>query len=468
MNVDFGAYYAVGRAAFGLSDAMQNAFMKETAALQDCGGMAGVDEAGVAWAQTYDKRVDEIILMVSDLGDGLEKLGTAIVQAGYNHYLAEYNSILEPAGPPTAMPPVPAPSCRYYGSPPSAGGPGHGLRDAKDSLIALADQVGIPVPDGDTKDLQTSADAWNRLRDNHTAELASVLKNAASVLQRNDSEDAQAFSQSLLDLQGAVDDILGACGELGQLCIDHKTDLERLRKDILDGILRELAALIATEMAISVATAWITFGVTVLIGGTATAATVARFGIRIAEAVRGWREAKRAREAQVTLRDLSKSRGAVNKARQIERESPAQAAARDRNAMRFNENGDPLPPNRVGTSPGANGRYSEPNGAEWDRVGDAARSKADSLPRPPRDGDPRMASSLEMPDGKIYSGASGRDIDLNKYPQLKELLDSIPPAKRSEFDWQCAEVDSLTQALDDGSCPGAPPASFAIPPPFGP
>ncbi|MVU82312.1 hypothetical protein GPX89_34385 [Nocardia sp. ET3-3] len=160
--------------------------------------MAGVDEAGVAWGKAYDQRVTDLLGMVSNLGEALEQIGGVIVQAGYNHYLAEYNSIVDHTGSPTAMPPVPAPSCRIYGSPPSAGGPSHGLRDDAKSLIRLADKVGLPVPDGDTGKLQTAADAWSRLHTAHSE--ASVLKNAAGVLQRNDSEDAQQLSQKLLDL----------------------------------------------------------------------------------------------------------------------------------------------------------------------------------------------------------------------------------------------------------------------------
>ncbi|WP_405136007.1 restriction endonuclease fold toxin [Nocardia sp. NBC_01388] len=318
MNVDFGAYYAVGRACFGLSDALQNAFLAETKAMADCGAMAGVDETGAAWGQKYDRRVTEVLDMVSLLGEGLQKLGTVIVQAGYNHYSADYDSVLDPAARPAVMPPVPTPSCRYYGSPPSAGGPGRGLREAADSLIRLADKVGIDIPDGDTDSLQTAADAWNRLQNGHTVELASVLKNAAIVMERNDVADAAEFTRRLLDLQDAVDDILGACGELSQLCSSYKADLEHLRSAILHGILVELAWAVAGELAIATATAWITFGITAVAAGAATTAIVARYAVRIAEAVRGWRDEIRARKAQLALRDLSKTRKTVDEAQELE------------------------------------------------------------------------------------------------------------------------------------------------------
>ncbi|APA97232.1 hypothetical protein NS506_03179 [Nocardia seriolae] len=319
VNIDFGSYYAVGRACFGLEDALQTAFLTETRTLADCSGMAGVDEAGVAWGKAYDQRVTELLGMVSNLGEALEQLGGVIVQAGYNHYLAEYSSIVDHAGAPTAMPPVPTPSCRIYGSPPSAGGPSDGLRDDAKSLIRLADKVGLPVPDGDTGKLQTSADAWNRLHTAHSANLSSVLKNAAGVHQRNDSEDAQRLSQKLLDLQVAVDDVLGACGDLSTFCANQKSALDDLRHKILTDILKELVLALGADMLLTVATSFLTFGASAFVGTVATEGIVATFGVRVAEAVKTWSAAKRLRESQVVVRDLSKSRAAVLEAKSLRR-----------------------------------------------------------------------------------------------------------------------------------------------------
>lgn len=120
------------------------------------------------------------------------------------------------------------------------------------------------------------------------------------------------------------------------------------------------------------------------------------------------------------------------------------------NPLKFDPHGNPLPPDRVGTVPGANGRYTEPNGPEWSNVRQAATDKANALPRPPGPGDPKMASALEMPDGTVYKGASGQDIDLNRYPELKSVTDSVPPGNQSQYGWQCAEIDCVRQALDDG------------------
>jgi hypothetical protein len=132
--------------------------------------------------------------------------------------------------------------------------------------------------------------------------------------------------------------------------------------------------------------------------------------------------------------------------------------------LNFDDNGNPLPPSRAGTAPDAtNGRYSEPQGPEWDDVRSAATQGADASPRPPEPGDPKMAAALKMSDEayarvsannpdaqQIYTNTSGTDIDLNDYPQLKGVIDSIPADKASEYDWRCAEIPNLTDALKDG------------------
>ncbi|QLY29937.1 hypothetical protein [Nocardia huaxiensis] len=322
MYLDFGAYYAAGKACSDLADALQVAFLAETYAMGSCGGMAGVDEEGVEWGKDYDQRVTELLTLAADLGEGLQRFGKVIIENGYTHYLADYNSVLNPTAPPTAMPATPTPEIKYYGSPPSAGGPSGGLRDDFASLIKFADEVGIPVPDGDTDKLQTAADAWKRLQTNYTANLASVLTNAATVMDGCDPADAIAIAAKLRTLQTAVDDILGECGELSQLCSDYKADLHRLRKETIETALNELGAIIATEWAVGVLTSWVTFGVSALAAGVATATTVSAYGARIARFIREWREFRQLQKANRVRKDLTDTKAAVKEAKQLGDDAP--------------------------------------------------------------------------------------------------------------------------------------------------
>lgn len=115
----------------------------------------------------------------------------------------------------------------------------------------------------------------------------------------------------------------------------------------------------------------------------------------------------------------------------------------------FDEDGNPIPANRVGANPNSDGRYPEPEGLQWHEVRNAALDQANDLPRPPQIGDPKMASALRLPDGKIYTGSSNGDVNIESYPELKSIIDSIPAGKQSQYGWRCAEVDCITKALDD-------------------
>ena len=87
-----------------------------------------------------------------------------MIQAGYNHAIAERNATPGTQGPATTQTAgTRRASPGTLSAPPSAGGPGKGLVDS----VGLMEQVGVPVPDGDTDKVSTAADAWDRLATVH-------------------------------------------------------------------------------------------------------------------------------------------------------------------------------------------------------------------------------------------------------------------------------------------------------------
>lgn len=319
MRIEFGAYYAVGNACFGLADDLHSAFTTETATLNTCDGMAGVDEEGISWAADYDTRVSELLTLVADLGEAVQKLGRVTVQCGYENYLADYYSIADPAGPPSAMPAMPTAERRSYGAPCKAGAnSGGGLRDSVDDVIGLANKVGIAVPDGDTDQLQVAAEAWNRLQNNYTENFVAVLSTAATVMDGCDAADAVVIAEKLRGLQTAVDDVLAACGELSAMCTEFKDALWALRRQMLWSILEELGWKIAERAVLMAASSFLTFGASVVIGGVAIADTVLEYARKIADKVRDWRRLRAQAKAARKQRDLGNSKQKVNDAQNLD------------------------------------------------------------------------------------------------------------------------------------------------------
>jgi hypothetical protein len=318
MQVEFSAYYTAGRQCFQLSDDLQQAFLDNLRLLADCSHMAGSDDSGQAWAKKYDERVEDLLRMVSSLGEALDNFGVVITQAGFNYEQAEYNAMVNPSIAPPLMPPTRPPVCRYYGTSPSAGGPGNGLVDAG---VKIANKVGITVPDGDTNKLQQASGVWNKLKTGYTDTIQSVMKNTVILFEHVDAPDAQSVRDRLNGLQDTVDNVLTVCGELSSMAATEGQALAKLRHDQINAILGALADALETQAVINIAAAFVSFGASLAAETVEAAATLATYGKRIRDAVEAWRAAKEAEEATVVATDLGKSERVVEDTKALKPES---------------------------------------------------------------------------------------------------------------------------------------------------
>ena len=98
-EVDSKTFYAVGKGLFEKAGKLYDAFNVNVNILGGTGSMAGTDDAGKAWATSYDERVKEVLGAVNDLTKALENYGGVVTQAGYNHAVAEHNATPGNQGP---------------------------------------------------------------------------------------------------------------------------------------------------------------------------------------------------------------------------------------------------------------------------------------------------------------------------------------------------------------------------------
>jgi hypothetical protein len=91
-DVDSETFYAVGKGLFEKAGKLYDAFNVNVNILGGTGSMAGTDDAGKAWATSYDERVKEVLGAVNDLTKALENYGGVVIQAGYNHAVAEHTT----------------------------------------------------------------------------------------------------------------------------------------------------------------------------------------------------------------------------------------------------------------------------------------------------------------------------------------------------------------------------------------
>lgn len=316
-DVDPDTYYAVGKGLFDKAGKLYDAFRVNVTILGGTGSMAGSDDAGTAWAESYDQRVGEILGAVDDLTQALENYGGVVIQAGYNHAVAEHNATPGSRGPAPDKPSEPPSTAGPLSAPPSAGGLGSGLLDN----VGLMQQVGVPVPDGDTAKVSQAADAWDRLATVYqTTTIAEGLGVDARAFRDTQSPEVEYLVRDLEELQNATSSVLDGCAELAQSCRDYRAALDDLRTQ-LEGILEDLAVELAVTAAVGVAASFVSFGAGAVAATAKAAHTVTRFARIIAEAVGAWKISKNISKGVDTTRDIAGLRTKLQRIKNLGRKN---------------------------------------------------------------------------------------------------------------------------------------------------
>ncbi|KMO84143.1 hypothetical protein [Mycolicibacterium chubuense] len=326
-DVDTDTYYAVGTGLFEKAGKLYSAFNVNVGILGTTGSMAGTDESGVAWAASYDERAAEVLGAANDLIAAMENYGGVIIQAGYNHAVAEHNATAGNQGAPPTKPPEPPSTAGVLTTPPSAGGPGRGLLDT----IGLMQQVGVPVPDGDTDKVSKAADAWDRMATVYqTTSIAEALEVDARAFRDTHSPEVEIIVRDLEQLRDATSSVVNGCAELAQSCRDYASALGDLRTQ-LEGILGDLAVELAMTAAIGVAASFVSFGVGGVAATAKAAQSITKFARIIAEAVGAWKITKNISRGVKRAHDIAGLRQKLQRIKNLGRKGKPEGPPPPRN-----------------------------------------------------------------------------------------------------------------------------------------
>ncbi|WP_071287833.1 hypothetical protein [Mycolicibacterium llatzerense] len=300
-DVDPQTFYDVGKGLYEKAGTVYSAFNTSVATLGTTGSMAGSTDDGKAWAQSYDSRAADVLGAVNDLTKALENYGGVIIQAGYNHAMAEYNANPSQKGTPPVRPADPASVAGELTAPPSAGGPGTGLIEN----IGVLEHIGIPVPDGDTDKLDKASTAWNQLATGPgiTAVVQALSGNAAK-FRDTKSPEVEYIVKDLDELHQAADAILGSCAELAQSCSEYKTSLDDLRtkmKETVEDLVEELAI----SAVIGIATAFLSAGVGAFAATAKAAASIKKYAGIIRGIIESWKISKNIKSGVKKVHDVA-------------------------------------------------------------------------------------------------------------------------------------------------------------------
>ncbi|WBP96732.1 hypothetical protein O6072_11455 [Mycolicibacterium neoaurum] len=314
-DVDPETFYAVGKRLYELAGDMYDAFNVNVRILAETGEMAGSDDAGTAWAESYDSRVGEVLGAVNDLTVAMENYGGVVIQAGHNHAMAEHNAT-PGAGAPPVKPPEPTSVAGILSVPPSAGGPGEGLLD---NLMGLVDQIGVPVPDGNTDKLDKAAQAWDRLATVYqTTTVVEALEVNAQRFADTKTPEVEFIARDLRELKDATSAILDGCAELSKSCADYKTALGELRNN-LEGILEDLAEELATTVLIGIAASVVSAGFGAVAATAKAANSITKFARTIGLAIASWKLSKNFNKGVQKVADIAKVRKQLERIKNLGR-----------------------------------------------------------------------------------------------------------------------------------------------------
>ena len=314
-DVDPETFYLVGKRLYELAGQMYDAFAVNVAILGETAAMAGSDDEGTAWAASYDARVGEVLGAVNDLTLAMENYGGVVIQAGHNHAIAEHNATAGGGSPPV-RPPDPESVAGVLTAPPSAGGPGQGLID---NALGLVDQVGVPVPDGDTDKIDKAAQSWDRLATVYqTKTVPEALDVQSGIFSNTSTPEVEYIGKDLGELRDAANAILAACAELSQSCNEYRSALDDLRNQ-LTGILEDLAIELAATAVIGIAASFVTFGVGAVAATAKTAHTITKFAKIIRTAVTAWKTSKNISKGVKKIADMPGIRQALQRIKNLGR-----------------------------------------------------------------------------------------------------------------------------------------------------
>lgn len=316
LAVDSATFYLAADRCFEVAEDLRDAFAVNVPQLADCGSMAGTYDSGRQWATSCDERSAEIFGAVNGVVAALHNYGDVLIGLGHTHELADHGAHLDPGAPPVPPPTPPLSPPAELSVPTCVGGPGEGLID---DALGLVDQIGVPVPDGDTDKLASARDVWDRLATVYqNVNTLVILQGAADLFVNETSPEIEYIDEDLGEIRSAIEDILHACGQMSESCEEYRAELEDLRLQ-LRGILDSLILEIAITATITIAAALVSFGTSALAGGTKAAESITRYARIIRDAVLGWRGLRQLQRGVKRERELSRLRDAMRRLEELKR-----------------------------------------------------------------------------------------------------------------------------------------------------
>ncbi|KQY28443.1 hypothetical protein ASD42_27650 [Nocardia sp. Root136] len=288
LEVDPKVYYQAATNCFDSAAALFDSFTYVFSELGGYGMMAGKDEDGRAWANSYDQSARDAASFFTETYQTLRAYGTALNDIGFEHAKsdASIHGTTQPERPADAVSTATLGPYRLPAS--AAGGTPEGLAQ---TAIDVLDAINCPLPDGNTDTLAKAADAWDRLgRVYVNTNAKDKITIAASLFDGVTSTDATQVRQDLKTIEASIGELLTACNQISKSCTDYQASIQELRDEI-QGFIEAIVTEAAIDVTITIIATCLT-GVGGLIAGAKAVESARRWSTKIKTAVSGWRARK--------------------------------------------------------------------------------------------------------------------------------------------------------------------------------
>lgn len=243
IDIDGGGYTSACDEFYAANHGVVAAMNTLTDVIYGCGGMAGTDTGGEAWAAQYDPAAAQAVQAGCDLGESLATMANLLNVSLVNHEAADGGAML--GGPPGMSGESdgdPNPNHwteeLYAPAPPSARG---GIGGEPGWWHWIAGHVeGLLWPDADTGKLRTAGRGWAQAGDaidayHYDIDNAAIMVSGQTSPEVHDAVAAcQEISRHTSDLAAAYHEIGKACTDYARAVDDHHREIEEELKSFIE------------------------------------------------------------------------------------------------------------------------------------------------------------------------------------------------------------------------------------------
>ncbi|RJO69821.1 hypothetical protein D5S18_28390 [Nocardia panacis] len=246
--------------------------------LNYCTGMAGSDNSGKQFVDTYDNAAHLAVSASSTLATACVETRNLILTGAYNHAVADANAHHSNAPQPDKPYLTPDPCLST-----TVGSAADDDSDVPFGWSLVGDLIQYAWPNGKPGKLHAAANAWHNAATDYRSMTSGVAR-AIDLLGANRSDEIGTAVATCGQRQSDLNDLADACQTIGDACGDFANNLEAAQHQILDE-LGDLLAQTAGFEVLFAALAPLTETASEWVGNTAIAGRVTATASRIAEII---------------------------------------------------------------------------------------------------------------------------------------------------------------------------------------